>query len=97
MNIRFLKQAVGELDDAFNWYNEQLPGLGYDFLDEIDLSIRRIHAYPESSEVIEEGIRRCIINRFPYGILYGIDTDTLVIIAVAHLHRMPRYWHGRRK
>jgi len=45
--------------------------------------------------LIDSTIRRCLIKRFPYSILYGINVDMIVIIAIAHLHRKPNYWQGR--
>jgi hypothetical protein len=66
--------------------------LGVQFLTEFDAAIRRIFAYPKSYALLENEVRRCLIKRFPYGILYGIDADTILIIAVAHLHRKPNYW-----
>lgn len=95
MKIRFLSYAQHELDDAVEWYNEQLNGLGQQFLDEIDRAIRLINAFPDSSEAMGDGLRRCIVNRFPYCIIYGIDKQVVIIIAVAHLHREPGYWIGR--
>jgi hypothetical protein len=44
---------------------------------------------------IEPGIRRCRLARFSYGLIYGVDGETIVIVAVAHLHRRPRYWIDR--
>jgi plasmid stabilization system protein ParE len=97
MKIRFLAPARQELDDAVIWYNEQADGLGREFLDELDRAIRRSVAYPLSSPEIEPGLRRCLLARFPYGLVYGLDGDTVVVVAVAHLHREPRYWSDRRK
>lgn len=45
---------------------------------------------------IEPGVRRCLLARFPYGLIFGVDGGTLVVVAVAHLHRAPRYWVSRR-
>ncbi len=95
MKIRFLKPAQSEVDDAFAWYNFQSHGLGTQFLDDIDLAVRRIVAYPLSNVEIDQGLRRCLLSRFPYGIIYGIDSETVIVIAVAHLHREPRYWIDR--
>jgi len=94
-NIRFLREASQELDEAVEWYNYQSPGLGMRFLDEADKALKRISFYPYSCAEIEDGIRRCLVSRFPYGLIYGIDEGMIVIIAVAHLHRRPRYWSGR--
>ena len=97
MNIRFLEAAQKEIDEAVEWYNHQSPGLGMRFLYEIDRSLMRICDYPFLCAKIEPDIRRCLVNKFPYGLIYSIDEDqdVIVIIAAAHLHRRPRYWYDR--
>ncbi len=95
MRVRFLTIAQKEVSEAVQWYNEQRDLLGIDFLDQMDAAIRRIKAFPESYPEIENGLRRCIFSRFPYGLIYGIDEDSIIIVAVAHLHREPRYWVER--
>ncbi|MDO9049263.1 MAG: type II toxin-antitoxin system RelE/ParE family toxin [Methylobacter sp.] len=95
MKIEFLEAAQDELDEAFNWYEAQQVNLGVQFLTEFDAAIRRIVAYPKSYALLGSDIRRCLIKRFPYCVLYGIDADTIVIVAVAHLHRKPNYWIDR--
>ncbi|PPD50365.1 MAG: plasmid stabilization protein [Methylobacter sp.] len=95
MNIEFLAVAQAELDDAFNWYETQQANLGVQFLNEFDAAVRRICLFPKAYALFSGEIRRCLIKRFPYGILYGLDADTLVIVAVAHLHRKPDYWLER--
>jgi plasmid stabilization system protein ParE len=95
MKVRFLIPAEAELADAVEWYDSQSRGLGTQFLDDLDRTIRRIVAYPLSSTQMEEGLRRCLLSRFPYGIIYGIDSESVIVVAVAHLHREPRYWINR--
>lgn len=95
MKVRLLAAARQELDDAVAWYDEQAPGLGREFLDEIDRAVRRAAAFPMSCPEIEPDMRRCLLARFPYGLIFGVDGQTLVIVAVAHLHREPRYWSDR--
>lgn len=91
MNIRFLAPAQRELDDAVEWYNRQAVGLGQEFLDELDRAVRRAVAFPMSYPEIEPRIRRCRLARFPYALIYGLDDETLIVLAIAHLHRRPRY------
>ena len=95
MKLRFLILAQRELDDTVAWYNEQAAGLGQEFLDELDRVVRRAVTFPMSCPEIEPGVRRYLLARFPYGLIYGVDGETLVVIAVAHLHREPRYWVDR--
>jgi plasmid stabilization system protein ParE len=95
MKVSFLKPAESELDDAFEWYENQARGLGTQFLDDFDRVIRMITAFPGASAEIDQGLRRSLLSRFPYGIIYGIDSETIIVVAVAHLHRKPRYWIDR--
>lgn len=95
MKISFLPLAQIELDEAFSWYEEQVIGLGYKFLDDLDQSVRLITSFPKLFEQMEEGVRRCLVNRFPYCIIYGIDGESIIIIAIAHLKRKPSYWAER--
>jgi len=95
VKIRFLKPAQLEVDNAVAWYDSQSPRLGIQFLDDLDRTVRRIVVYPLSCPEIEPNLRRCLLSRFPYGLIYGIDADTIIVVAVSHLHREPRYWINR--
>lgn len=96
MKVEFLDLARRELDDVFGWYEAQVPGLGYDFLLEFDRAVGRVLAYPQSAAVIRANLRRVVIRRFPYGVIYGVDGERIVIVAVANLHREPHYWIERK-
>lgn len=97
MKVEFLEAAQIELDQAFEWYETQQKNLGLQFLSEFDAAIRRIVAFPKAYVLIGKEVRRCLIKRFPYGALYGVHTDKIIVIAVAHLHRKPFYWTDRIK
>lgn len=92
MNVRFLTLAEQEVDDAFVWFEQQAEGKGVDFLDELDRVVRLVKAFPLASTEIEPEIRRCLFARFPYSLIYGFERQTIVVIAVSHSHREPRYW-----
>jgi hypothetical protein len=95
MNVRFLPPAEQELDDAYQWYEDQMSGLGRAFLAEINEAVHRVTTWPEAHTVLRGVLRRCLIRQFPYGLIYGVDGQTIVIVAVAHLHRKPFYWTRR--
>ena len=95
MNIRFLSLADQEVDDAVSWYEEKEEGLSRDFLDELDRIVRLVKAYPLMATQIEPELRRFLFTRFPYSLIYGIDQETIVVIAVAHQQQEPRYWADR--
>jgi plasmid stabilization system protein ParE len=95
VTIRFLEIAEAELDDAVRWYAEQAPGLGEAFLIEVLSAADRISRYPDAWHRLTDGIRRCRLGRFPYGLIYTVDDGDILVVAVAHLHRRPDYWRGR--
>ena len=97
MNVRFLTLAQQEVDEAVLWFDDQVEGKGVEFLDELDRAVRLVTAYPLAAAEIEPEIRRRLFARFPYSLIYGIDKETIVVIAVAHFHREPRYWSDRVK
>jgi len=95
MNIRFLTVANQEVDDAVEWYEQQGKNASRGFLDELDHVVRLVKTYPLLATVIEPEIRRFLFISYPYALVYGIDEDSIVIIAVAHQQREPRYWADR--
>jgi plasmid stabilization system protein ParE len=97
VTVRFLEIAESELDDAIRWYQAQAPGLGEAFLLEVMTTARRIARYPGAWQLLEQDIRRCRLTRFPYGLIYAVERNDIVVLAVAHLHRKPGYWRERVK
>ena len=95
MNVQFLTLAEQEVDEAVAWFEERVEGKGIDFLDELDRVVRLVRTYPLAWPEIEPEIRRCLFARFPYSLIYGLDQDLIVVIAVAHFHREPHYWIDR--
>lgn len=95
MNVRLHELAQAELDDAFEWYEGQLAGLGARFIQEFDETVSRIVSFPALGAELAPGIRRCLLPRFPFGVIYTEDVGEMTILGVAHLHREPRYWVGR--
>jgi hypothetical protein len=97
VTVRFLEVAEIELDQAIRWYESQAPGLGNAFLIEVLSAAERISRYPEAWHPLDKWLRRCRLNRFPYGLIYAIENGDVLVLAVAHLHREPGYWRDRLK
>jgi hypothetical protein len=95
MRIRFLEIAEIELDEAIQYYNYEVAGLGDDFLTEVLDTLDRIARFPEAWHPCSKRTRRCQTRRFPYGIIYQIRKAEILVIAVANLHREPDYWEDR--
>lgn len=97
MKIRLLDPAAQELDEAINYYNVQVSGLGDAFLVEALRVFGLIRQYPQGWQPLDGELRRCRFSRFPYGVVYAPDSGGILVIAIHHLHRRPGYWHGRIK
>ena len=97
MKVHYLSVAEAELDSAILYYEQQETGLGIRFFTEVRNTIDRIVAFSNAWYPISQNTRRCRTKVFPYGIIYQIREDHILIIAVAHLHRKPEYWKKRVK
>lgn len=98
MSVRLHPDAAAELDDAALWYEQEQSGLGGAFLSEVSRAIATIEGAPAAWTLFRKSrrIRRFLLTRFPYALLYRADVDAIVIVAVAHTKRLPGYWRARR-
>jgi plasmid stabilization system protein ParE len=83
-------RAVTELEAAHNWYEQQREGLGEAFLEELDAAVARIEANPEMFPHIRSDFRRCLTRRFPFSLIYTVESHRIVIHAVFDNRRNPR-------
>ena len=97
MKIRFHPDAVLEFSAAVAYYEEYQRGLGLEFAEEVYAAVARIINYPDAFSPVSANTRRCLVNRFPYGIVYQVKLEILRVIAIANLHRRPGYWKERVK
>jgi len=95
MKVVFSKYAKLELEDAVRFYNLQHAGLGKKFEVEVKKAALRIAKYPTAWSNESGEIRKCLLHKFPYNLLYSIENDHILVIAVAHQHRKPNYWVER--
>ena len=95
MRISFLEIAQIELDEAIEYYNYEVSGLGDAFLTEVLNALDRIGEFPEAWQPSSKRTRRCQTRRFPYGVIYQIREQEILIVAIANLHRKPDYWKDR--
>jgi plasmid stabilization system protein ParE len=95
MTLDFHPEAEAEFAGATAYYEKAEPDLGEEFSLEVHAALRNILSYPTVWPVLEGGVRRCLVNRFPYGILYSVEPDRIFILAVMHLHRQPGCWKSR--
>ncbi len=94
-DYQFLPEAEEEMNEAARFYEGRSEGLGEDFLAEVEHTVESMLAFPKGAPVVSKNLRRRILRRFPFGLLYAIEAEKLVIVAVAHLKRRPGYWKDR--
>jgi plasmid stabilization system protein ParE len=94
--IIFLPEAEEEMLEAARFYETQTSGLGADFLLEIRRATEGISKNPGAGRILRGKVHRRLVRRFPYGLLYRVDPNEIVVMAVMHLRRRPGYWRGRR-
>lgn len=88
--------ALAELREAAKFYEESRKGLGRDFLESVETAFDSIARHPTLWRLLKGRFRRCLVHRFPYGIIYVVEDDTIYVAAVMHLRREPGYWERRR-
>jgi len=95
MRYEFHPEALDEYQETTLYYAERDPALALRFVEAVEDAIRRILEAPERWRVLEEDVRRCLTHVFPYGVLYTIEPQFILIVAVMHCSREPGYWKRR--
>ena len=89
-------EAETEVQQAFDWYEEQSEGLGFEFLRAIEACLSGVTRNPFAYTVVKvPNVRRALVRRFPYALFYLIDDQAIVVIAVFNVKRMPIDWTKR--
>lgn len=97
--IRIGESAAAELAEAVRWYEARRRGLGAEFRDVIGAAFDRIRQQPDAGSPVPVpstvGLRRHLIPRFAFQVIYYVRNEEIAIIAIAHTSRRPNYWRHR--
>ena len=97
--LRISEEVDAEVGEASRWYDAQRPGLGEEFLIAVDKVLELIEANPDAGSrvpvVSDDDVRRILVRRFPYQVVYILLPDRIQVLAVAHERRRPGYWVDR--
>ena len=94
-SVRFLEEAAEELEAAVKYYDAQAPDLGQSLVREVERLCSLIIKNPRTGSEVRPYVRRRLLRRFPFSLLYSIEDDEILIVAVAHHRREPGYWRER--
>ena len=94
-SVQFHTLAEAELQEASDYYARTAQGLREAFLDEVERAYRLLVEFPEIGVLVRNGVRKLVVNRFPYSLFYTIHSDVIRIVAIGHHNRRPFYWRQR--
>lgn len=95
MRARFLKPAEAEAEEAVAYFDDQREGLGDRFERDLVETVAFVTEHPRSGKTLATNVRKFPLRTFRYNLIYAIDADEVVIVAVAHHRRRPGYWRAR--
>jgi plasmid stabilization system protein ParE len=95
MHIRFTPEADAELAEARQWYSHQRQDLDLEFMECIDDALSRIADNPHLFPLVYRSLRRSVVRRFPFAVLYEVITDEIEVFAIFHSRRDPDAWKSR--
>jgi plasmid stabilization system protein ParE len=98
MNVVFHPAAQEEAKKATAHHSEIHKELGRDFRKELEVAVLRIVQAPSAWHPFIKEYRRCILNRFPFGVIYRVEAskNECQVFAVMHFKRKPGYWQSRK-
>ena len=94
-SVEFHPEAQDEFISAAQFYESQAEGLGLDFILTIQRTYERLVESPAIGRPFGRRLRRILVPKFPYGLLYRVEPERIYIVVVMHLHRRPSYWRSR--
>jgi plasmid stabilization system protein ParE len=95
MLIRISPEADAELTEAREWYSHHRDKLDLEFMECIDEALRRVASQPRASPLVYRSLRRVVVRRFPFAILYELSAGEIQVIAIFHSRRDPKIWKSR--
>ena len=95
IGYRFLSAAEEEMSEAAVFYDAASIGLGSDFLDDVQQVVDRLRVHPKIGVPVNRDLRRMLLHRFPFSLIYSVEPDAVLIVSVAHHRQRPGYWKSR--
>ena len=95
VSIRFRLEAVADVEQAKEWYESQRPHLGTDFFRSLEDVVELIARHPDGFPEFAPGLRRALLNRFPYAVYYQHAEGRVTILACLHSRRSSSRWRAR--
>ncbi|MGH2830446.1 MAG: type II toxin-antitoxin system RelE/ParE family toxin [Actinomycetota bacterium] len=95
LRIRVTPEAEADINEAYVWYEQARPGLGGRFTAALRETLHEVARNPTASRAVHEGIRRALVQQFPYAVFYVHDERNIDVVACLHARRDPSTWRIR--
>lgn len=95
MRLRYLATAQAELRDAIIWYRVRSLAAARHFNEEVIIAEDLLRAHTRIGKRVGKEARSLCVNDFPYSLIYLIESEEIIVVAVAHHSRRPDYWSNR--
>jgi len=95
MRFAFHPEALAEFEGATRYYAAIQNDLAQRFVSSVEIAVGKLTEQPLAFAIMEQDVRRCLARVFPYAVLYTVETDYILIVAVMHCHQEPDYWRQR--
>jgi len=95
LNLTFLHEAENDYLNAFDYYAERSETAARAFIAEFENAISQVQTYPRRWRKGDHGAQVYHLRNFPYALVYKIQSETIVVVAVSHHRRKPGYWRER--
>ena len=93
--LEYLEEALEEAEAVARWYAERSASAAAGFSEEVDTAESAIADFPDAWPHYDHGTRRYLLRRYPFSVIYRVESRRILIVAVAHGHRRPGYWKAR--
>ena len=94
-SLRLHDAADLELNEAADFYDLESPGLGDVFLYDVERAFAQIREFPDAAPSVAPGVRKLVLAKFPFMLIYSVRVDVIRVLAAAHQRKRPYYWRGR--
>ncbi len=95
IGYRFLPEAEEEMSEAAVFYEAASVSLGTDFLEDVQEVVNTLRSHPELGARVDINLRRALLHRFPFSLIYSVEVDAILIVSIAHHRKRPGYWESR--
>jgi plasmid stabilization system protein ParE len=92
----FRPEAEEEIFEAAEWYERRKLGLSAEFLRALDAVIAAVERSPHRFPRVHGEKRRALLRRFPYGVIFSVSDEEIVVLACTHARQNPKRWQRRR-